>query len=45
MSGCQKIWFSNGGLKTGQKMSAKWSKMPSIQMGSEDHLNTGQKSI
>ena len=25
VSGCQMIWFSNSGLKTGQKMSVLWS--------------------
>ena len=32
MSGCGMVWFTNGGLKSGQKMSVLWSKMSGIQM-------------
>ena len=41
MFGCQIARFSNGGLKTGQKMYVIWSKMSGFQLIS--HLKTGQK--
>ena len=28
MSGCQMVWFLNGGLKTKQKMYVLWKKCP-----------------
>ena len=48
MSGCGMVWFSNGGLKYGQKMAVLWSKMSGIQMirliTRSDHLKTRQKT-
>ena len=35
MSGCLMVRFSNGGLKTQQKMYVLWSNMSGIQMVSE----------
>ena len=55
-SGCQMVRISNGGVKTGQKMSILcskmsilWSKMSGIQIVHlitwSDHLKTKQKSV
>ena len=33
VSGCQMVWFLNGGLKIGQKLLVLWSKMSSFLDG------------
>ena len=47
--GCQMIWFLNGGLKTGQKISVLWSKMSGFVtvrlITWSDHLKTKQISV
>ena len=47
MSGCGMVWFSNGGLKTGQKISVLWSKMSGMVrlITWSDHLKTIQKCL
>ena len=46
VSGCQKVQYSNGGLKTGLEKACLWSKMSGIQMVRQVtwlyHLKTGQ---
>ena len=45
VSGCQMVWYSNGGLKTAVKKVCLWSKIPGIWMVRQVtwlyHWNTG----
>ena len=43
VSDCLMVWFLNGGLKTGQKMSVLWSKMSSIQMVRKNDKKVSKK--